>query len=49
MKGLFSLVLDEEVQMRPRKVEGLTVGSSHSNSGYSSIVQLKYYHLIKLH
>lgn len=37
MKGLFSLVLDEEVHVRPRKVAGLTVGSSNSNSGSSSI------------
>lgn len=43
MKGLFSLVLDEEVHVRPRKVEGLTVRSSNSNSGFFSIVQLKYY------
>lgn len=49
MKELFSFVLDEEVHVRPRKVEGLIVGSSNSNSGFSSTVQLKYYHLIKLH
>lgn len=50
MKGLFSHVLDEGVHVRPRKVEGLILRSSDSNSGSFSTVQLKYYDLIiKLH